>query len=62
MYLSDIFTVPANIAGVPAISVPIYGEGQLPYGLQFIAPHFQEAKMLNVAYLFEQASNYGQFL
>ncbi|HOV88454.1 MAG TPA: Asp-tRNA(Asn)/Glu-tRNA(Gln) amidotransferase subunit GatA [Candidatus Paceibacterota bacterium] len=62
MYLSDIFTVPANISGVPAVSLPIYGEGSLPYGLQFIAPHFQEAKMLNAAYLFEQTSNYGKFL
>ncbi|HQM35096.1 MAG TPA: amidase family protein, partial [Candidatus Paceibacterota bacterium] len=62
MYLSDIFTVPANIAGIPAVSLPIYGEGQLPYGLQFLASHFQEVKMLNVAYLFEQASNYGKFL
>ncbi len=62
MYLSDIFTVPANISGVPAVSLPIYGEGLLPYGLQFIAPHFQEAKMLNAAYLFEQTSNYGKFL
>ncbi|MDD3614111.1 MAG: Asp-tRNA(Asn)/Glu-tRNA(Gln) amidotransferase subunit GatA [Candidatus Pacebacteria bacterium] len=62
MYLSDIFTVPANIAGVPAVSVPIYGEEPLPYGLQFIAYHFQEAKMLNAAYLFEQISNYGKFL
>lgn len=46
MYLADIFTVPVNIAGVPAISVPSgtasEGEAKLPLGVQFIAPHFRE--------------------
>jgi len=55
MYLSDIFTVPANIAGLPAISLPIYGENKLPYGFQFLANQFQEATMLNAAYLLEQS-------
>ena len=49
MYLADIFTVPANLAGVPAISVPsgtTVREGKkLPLGMQFFAPHFNE-KML----------------
>ncbi|NLA08402.1 MAG: Asp-tRNA(Asn)/Glu-tRNA(Gln) amidotransferase subunit GatA [Parcubacteria group bacterium] len=57
MYLSDIFTVPANIAGLPAISLPIYGENKLPYGFQFLANHFQEATMLNAAYLLEQSTH-----
>lgn len=46
MYLADIFTVPVNIAGVPAISVPSgfveEGDKKLPLGIQFIAPHFRE--------------------
>ncbi len=55
MYLSDIFTVPANISGNPAISLPIYGENKLPYGIQFLADHFQESLLLSVAYLLEQS-------
>lgn len=47
MYLSDIFTVPANIAGNPAISVPSGESNQgLPYGIQFMAPHFGEKVLL----------------
>ena len=62
MYLSDIFTVPANIAGIPAVSLPLWTNDKLPYGFQLIADYFQEALMLNAAYLFEQASNYGKHL
>jgi aspartyl-tRNA(Asn)/glutamyl-tRNA(Gln) amidotransferase subunit A len=62
MYLSDVFTVPANIAGVPAISLPIYSaHNPLPYGFQFIGKHFDEANLLNIAYLFEKETNYGTF-
>ena len=52
MYLADIFTVPVNIAGVPAISVPSgfveEGGAQLPLGMQFIAPHFREGALFAV--------------
>ncbi|MCX8015832.1 MAG: Asp-tRNA(Asn)/Glu-tRNA(Gln) amidotransferase subunit GatA [Patescibacteria group bacterium] len=62
MYLSDIFTVPANIAGIPAISLPLWSsKNKLPYGLQFFGKHFEEPLILNAAYLFEQNSNYGRF-
>jgi aspartyl-tRNA(Asn)/glutamyl-tRNA(Gln) amidotransferase subunit A len=54
MYLSDIFTVPANIAGLPAISLPIWGKNKLPYGFQIMAPAFQEEKLLGASMLFEQ--------
>lgn len=56
MYLSDIFAVPANLAGLPAISLPIWGQNKMPYGLQLIAPAFQEKKLLAAASLFEKAS------
>ena len=49
MYLSDIFTATANLAGVPAMSLPIGRAGGLPVGGQLIAPHFAEARMLAVA-------------
>ena len=52
MYLADIFTVPVNMAGIPAISVPsgfVEKEGkQLPLGMQFLAPHFQEKSLFSI--------------
>lgn len=57
MYLSDIYTVPSNLAGVPAISVPCGHSGEgLPIGLQMIGPQFGEATILRAAYAFEQAN------
>jgi aspartyl-tRNA(Asn)/glutamyl-tRNA(Gln) amidotransferase subunit A len=58
MYLSDIFTVTANLAGVPAMSIPIGRVSRLPVGGQIIAPHFGEAAMFRVAYALE--STLGQ--
>ena len=55
MYLSDIFTVTANLAGVPAMSLPIGRAAGLPVGGQIIAPHFGEAAMFRVAYALESA-------
>jgi aspartyl-tRNA(Asn)/glutamyl-tRNA(Gln) amidotransferase subunit A len=55
MYLSDIFTATANLAGVPAMSMPIGREQNLPVGGQLIADHFAEEKMFRVAYALEQA-------
>lgn len=49
MYLEDIFTVHANLAGIPAISVPAANDNNnLPFGIQFMAPPFQEAALLNM--------------
>ena len=55
MYLSDIFTIPANLAGIPAISLPcgFTGEG-LPIGLQLLSNSFQEEKLIQVAAAYEQ--------
>ncbi len=57
-YLSDIFTLAANLAGIPGISVPCGttdcdGSKNLPVGLQILAPHFEEAKMLRIAQVVE---------
>lgn len=59
MYLNDIFTVTANLAGVPAISVPIGRVRRLPVGGQIITAHFDEYTMFRVAYALEAALGAG---
>lgn len=55
MYLSDIFTIPANLSGVPAISVPCgYDSKGLPVGLQLMARHFNEELLIRAAYTYER--------
>lgn len=49
MYLADIFVCPVNLAGLPALSLPVGRDGGLPIGAQLIAPDFEEARMLAVA-------------
>ena len=59
MYLSDIFTLSANLAGIPGISLPCgFSEGGLPIGLQILGSHFNEEMILRVAHGFEQATEY----
>jgi aspartyl-tRNA(Asn)/glutamyl-tRNA(Gln) amidotransferase subunit A len=55
MYLSDIFTATANLAGIPAMSMPIGRSNNLPVGGQIMADHFAEPKMFRVAYALEQS-------
>lgn len=56
-YYADICTVPVNIAGLPAVSVPCgFDEAGLPVGMQLIGPHFAEREILNAAYAFEQSA------
>jgi len=59
MYLSDIFTLSANLAGIPGLSVPcgISGDG-LPIGLQLMGNYFEETTILNAAYCFEQGTEF----
>src|SRR5688572_29870977 len=59
MYLSDIFTVTANLAGVPALSLPIGTVDGLPIGGQLIGPHFAERRVLAAAYALERALGTG---
>ncbi len=58
MYLNDICTIPINMAGVPAISLPCGYDQGLPVGLQIIGAHWQEAKILQAAYAYEQAAGW----
>lgn len=55
MYLSDIFTIPCNLAGLPGVSVPCgYDDKKLPIGLQILASHFNESLLLKTAYFIEK--------
>ncbi|WP_026884219.1 Asp-tRNA(Asn)/Glu-tRNA(Gln) amidotransferase subunit GatA [Clostridium akagii] len=58
MYLSDVYTVPVNIAGLPAISVPCGFVNGLPVGLQFIGNYFREDVLFNMAYSYEASTDW----
>jgi len=61
MYLSDIFTISANLAGIPGISVPCgFTKGGLPVGVQFLAGYFDEGKLLQIASAYEKSANIGK--
>ena len=63
MYLNDIFTVPVNLAGLPAISIPAGKDNNnYPLGLQFIGKALDEQKLLNIAYAVENKINFKQNL
>lgn len=64
MYLSDIFTISVNLAGIPAISVPggLSSEKNLPIGLQFMGKPFDEGTLYQIAYAFEQATDFHKKL
>ncbi|NDZ14093.1 Asp-tRNA(Asn)/Glu-tRNA(Gln) amidotransferase GatCAB subunit A [Variovorax sp. WS11] len=59
-YLADIFTLPASLAGLPGMSVPAGFDGGMPVGLQLIGNYFGEAKLLNAAHRFQQATDWHQ--
>jgi aspartyl-tRNA(Asn)/glutamyl-tRNA(Gln) amidotransferase subunit A len=59
MYLSDIFTIAVNLAGLPGMSIPCgFGEGNLPVGLQITGNYFREAQMLNAAHQYQLATDW----
>jgi aspartyl-tRNA(Asn)/glutamyl-tRNA(Gln) amidotransferase subunit A len=63
MYLNDIFTVPVNLAGIPAISIPAGKDNKnFPLGLQFIGKPLDEQKLLNIAFAAEKRINFNQDL
>jgi aspartyl-tRNA(Asn)/glutamyl-tRNA(Gln) amidotransferase subunit A len=59
MYLSDIYTIPAPLAGIPGLSIPCgFGDGKLPVGLQIMGDYFQEARMLNLAHQYQRVTDW----
>jgi aspartyl-tRNA(Asn)/glutamyl-tRNA(Gln) amidotransferase subunit A len=58
MYLSDIFTINVNLAGLPGLSIPAGLVDGLPVGLQLVGNYFDEARLLNVAHRFQQATDW----
>jgi aspartyl-tRNA(Asn)/glutamyl-tRNA(Gln) amidotransferase subunit A len=59
MYLNDIFTIPAPLAGLPGLSIPCGFDGKgMPVGLQMMGPHFSEARLLGVAHRYQQATDW----
>jgi aspartyl-tRNA(Asn)/glutamyl-tRNA(Gln) amidotransferase subunit A len=58
-YLADIFTLPGSLAGLPGMSIPVgFGAGHMPVGMQLIGNYLQEARLLNVAHRFQQATDW----
>ena len=59
MYLSDIYTIAVNLAGLPGMSIPCgFGAANMPVGLQIIGNYFDEARMLNVAHQYQLATDW----
>ena len=59
MYLNDIYTIPANLAGLPGLSIPAgFGAGGLPVGLQLVGNYFDEARMLAIAHQYQRATDW----
>lgn len=58
-YLADIFTLPGSLAGLPGMSLPVgFGEAGMPVGMQLLGNYFQEARLLNAAHRFQQATDW----
>jgi aspartyl-tRNA(Asn)/glutamyl-tRNA(Gln) amidotransferase subunit A len=62
MYLNDIYTIGANLAGLPAMSIPCGFVGALPVGLQIVGPHFGEEKILSAAHAFQKETDWHRRL
>jgi aspartyl-tRNA(Asn)/glutamyl-tRNA(Gln) amidotransferase subunit A len=62
MYLNDIYTIGANLAGLPAMSIPCGFVGDLPVGLQLIGPHFGESRILSAAHAYQRATDFHRRL
>jgi aspartyl-tRNA(Asn)/glutamyl-tRNA(Gln) amidotransferase subunit A len=62
MYLNDIYTIGANLAGLPAMSIPCGFVGKLPVGLQIVGPHFGEEKILGAAHAYQKVTDWHRKL
>jgi aspartyl-tRNA(Asn)/glutamyl-tRNA(Gln) amidotransferase subunit A len=59
LYLTDIYTITANLAGVPGIALPAgFADGGLPIGMQLLGPYFSEARLLNIAHRYQQVTDW----
>ena len=59
MYLEDVFTLPANLAGIPGLSFPVgFDSDGLPIGMQFMAPHLKEAQLFSAAHTYQSATSW----
>ena len=59
MYLNDIYTIPVNLAGLPAASIPAgFTASGLPAGMHLITPYLQEAKLLNIAHQYQTVTDW----
>ncbi|MEA3441184.1 MAG: Asp-tRNA(Asn)/Glu-tRNA(Gln) amidotransferase subunit GatA [Chloroflexota bacterium] len=62
MYLEDIFTLPANLAGIPGIAFPVgFDQQGLPIGMQLMGPHFQEQVLFQTTFVYQQATNWHEY-
>ena len=63
LYLSDLYTVPGSLAGLPGLNLPCgMSEGKLPYGLQLIAPKCEEGRLLGTAHAYQQATDWHKLV
>ena len=62
MYLSDVYTTPVNLAGLPAISIPVGFNNQLPVGMQIIGDYFSESNILNIANYFQKETDWHNYI
>jgi aspartyl-tRNA(Asn)/glutamyl-tRNA(Gln) amidotransferase subunit A len=58
MYLSDVYTVSTNLAGLPAMSIPMGFKDKLPLGLQIIGNHFDEKNILKLCHLYQKETDW----
>ena len=58
MYLSDIYTTPVNLAGLPAVSIPVGFSNKMPVGMQIIGNDFNENGILNIAHAFQKETDW----
>ena len=61
MYEQDIYTIPANLAGLPALSIPSGTADEMPIGLQLIGNYLEEGRILNLANNFQKLTNFHEF-